>query len=363
MAHNTFANGREIAGKAAGSKTVAAFPDVCFTPAPPPPGVPVPYPNTGFASDTANGSTTVKIGGKPAMLRDKSYFKTSTGDEAGSAPKKGAVTSKIKEKIYFTSWSLDVVIEGKNVVRHLDMTTHNHGSQPGNSPIWAHQGSSALPPGSKCSTTADEVKDNCKQYVKDVKKDSQGNPERKASIDGILKKDEQGMATGEREPGMCSDEKCKTAMKCVLTPYSPSNCCDGKTPHHIVPKSQFHKKGKPQSPILTDGKGASIYNPSKAPCICVDGYGHSSGKHGEMHTKTNQLTSDRLKQNKKAGKPWTVADAEDVGSKATASVLDCNEDCIKEQVREMHGKDIKPECEIRPTKPGTDKQKIGDAGL
>jgi hypothetical protein len=34
------------------------------------------------------------------MLKDKSVFKTSTGDEAGSAPKKGVVTSKIKGKVF-----------------------------------------------------------------------------------------------------------------------------------------------------------------------------------------------------------------------------------------------------------------------
>jgi hypothetical protein len=98
--------------------------------------VPVPYPNTGLASDTTEGSKTVKIGGKEITLKNKSYFKTSTGDEAGCAPKKGVVTSKIRGKVYFTAWSMNVKVEGENVVRHLDLTTHNHGSSPNTGP-WA----------------------------------------------------------------------------------------------------------------------------------------------------------------------------------------------------------------------------------
>ena len=62
------------------------------------------------------------------MLKNKSYFKQSTGDEAGCAAKKGVVTSVNSGKVYFTAWSMDVKFEGENVVRHLDMTTHNHAS-------------------------------------------------------------------------------------------------------------------------------------------------------------------------------------------------------------------------------------------
>jgi len=46
--------------------------------------------------------------------------------------------------IPFNSWSMNVKIEGKNVVRHLDLTTHNHGSGP-NSPPIAHKSTVAPP--------------------------------------------------------------------------------------------------------------------------------------------------------------------------------------------------------------------------
>ena len=146
MANKVFANGREISCKAASGKSICAFPDVCFTPPEnpaTPPGVPIPYPNTGMASDTTGGSKKVKISGKEVMLKNKSYFKKSVGDEAGSAAKKGILTSVNRGKVYFTSWSMDVKVEGQNVVRHFDLTTHNHMSMPGNTPPWPYVDSMA----------------------------------------------------------------------------------------------------------------------------------------------------------------------------------------------------------------------------
>jgi len=133
MSNQVFANNREVSCKQGNGKSICAFPDVCFTPPmtpATPPGVPIPYPNTGMDSDSTSGSTSVKISGQEIMLKNKSYFKQSTGDEAGSAPKKGVVTSVNKGKVYFTVWSMDVKVEGENVVRHLDMTTHNHNPSP-----------------------------------------------------------------------------------------------------------------------------------------------------------------------------------------------------------------------------------------
>ena len=141
MANQVYANMMEISCKSASGKTICAFPDVCFTPPQTPatpPGVPIPYPNTGFSSDTTDGSSSVQISGKEVMLKNKSCFSKSSGDESGAAPKKGVVTSKNTGKVYFNMWSMDVKIEGENVVRHLDITTHNHASTPGNSPPMPH---------------------------------------------------------------------------------------------------------------------------------------------------------------------------------------------------------------------------------
>src|SRR3984957_12147986 len=85
MGDPVFANGMEISSKSSDCKVIAGFPDVCLSPPPPPAGpIPLPYPISSFASDTAEGSSSVQIGGEPVMLKDQSYFKQCTGDEAAT---------------------------------------------------------------------------------------------------------------------------------------------------------------------------------------------------------------------------------------------------------------------------------------
>jgi len=113
----------------AGSNGITiAFPDVCKTPAPPAPFVPIPYPNIAKSSDTAQGASTVKCDGNPVCLKD-SNFSMSTGDEGGTAGG-GMVSSKIKGKAEFVNFSFDVKFEGKNVPRALDLMLHNDKNTP-----------------------------------------------------------------------------------------------------------------------------------------------------------------------------------------------------------------------------------------
>ncbi|UFS65748.1 MULTISPECIES: DUF4150 domain-containing protein [Paracoccus] len=135
-----FANGLEISGKAVNAQTIAAFPDTCFTPPEnpaTPPGVPVPYPSFGVASDTENGTGTVFIGGKTVNIKNKSDVSRTSGTEAGCAAKKGIITSKNTGKKYFNSWSNDVKFDGEPVIRFSDLATHNHASPGGQTPPWA----------------------------------------------------------------------------------------------------------------------------------------------------------------------------------------------------------------------------------
>src|SRR3546814_4060878 len=63
MGNEVYANSMEISCKAAAGKSVASFPDVCFTPpqtAATPTVVPLPYPNTGLANDPTKASTPQK---------------------------------------------------------------------------------------------------------------------------------------------------------------------------------------------------------------------------------------------------------------------------------------------------------------
>jgi hypothetical protein len=123
-----FANGKEISAKKDDNKSVCAMPDVCLSPPSPPAGpVPIPYPNTAQGSDTSDGSKTVKIGGDEAGLKNSSNYKKSTGDEgATKSLGMGVVTHTIQDRMKHAAWSMDVKFEGKNVIRHMDLTTHNH---------------------------------------------------------------------------------------------------------------------------------------------------------------------------------------------------------------------------------------------
>jgi hypothetical protein len=110
------------------SGITSAFPDVCKTPAPPAPPIPIPYPNVAQSADIADGTATVLCDGNPTCLKD-SNFSSSTGDEAGTAGG-GVVSNKTKGKAEFVNFSFDVLFEGKNVARAMDMMLHNEKNTP-----------------------------------------------------------------------------------------------------------------------------------------------------------------------------------------------------------------------------------------
>jgi hypothetical protein len=111
-----------------GSQGVSnAFPDVCNTPAPPAPPVPIPYPNIAMSSDLSGGSAQVKADGQPIAV-EGSTFMQSTGNEAGAMM--GVASGKIKGKAEFMTHSFDVKVEGKGVCRALDMMLHNDKNTP-----------------------------------------------------------------------------------------------------------------------------------------------------------------------------------------------------------------------------------------
>jgi len=104
----------------------------------------------------------VFIAGQPVALEDQSYFATSTGNEAATYSfGKGLATGVLKGKTYFRSWSMDVMIEGKGVARHLDLMTHNHGSHPGNTPMFPYISRSNNGK-HDCEKEAQRIDDSCK---------------------------------------------------------------------------------------------------------------------------------------------------------------------------------------------------------
>src|SRR5205809_7183075 len=95
-----------VHSSSSGVSTIA--PDVCKTPAPPAPPIPIPYPNIAMSSDTSAGTSSVKCDGNPTCVKD-SNFMTSTGDEAGSLL--GVASNKVKGKAEFVNFSFDVFCE------------------------------------------------------------------------------------------------------------------------------------------------------------------------------------------------------------------------------------------------------------
>jgi uncharacterized Zn-binding protein involved in type VI secretion len=294
MSNKVFANGNEISCKSGAGKSICAFPDVCFTPPltpATPPGVPIPYPNTGMTTDTSSGSKTVQISGKEVMLKNSSFFSTSTGDEAGSAPKKNVITSKIKGKCYFKAWSMDVKIEGKNVVRHLDMMTHNHASDPGATPPWPFMDTMAAAD-DPCAKEKAKEQEACKEYKPAGAKDACTE----AGLDGkVIQSTADAVALGKgyTKSSQWADDiskqaaahACIASRRCMMVQYvpdknKPQECCGAQTGDHIIPKSSFYVVSCDDGRKFPQWKD---YNPSKAPVMCAEGGSNTAGSHGLRH--------------------------------------------------------------------------------
>lgn len=253
MAGEVYANSREISCKAGANQVIAAFPDVCLSPPSPPAGpVPIPYPVSSNSADTAGGSKTVMIAGQEVMLKDQSYYKKCTGDEAATKSLgQGVINHSLTGKVYFVSWSMDVQFEGENVVRHLDMTTSNHAS-----PM----------------------------------------PNEAAAIPGFENMD----------PSVKRDCE-KVYEKYQLHPHGDSPCNyekTGKQSHHPAMNACFESsRGTPY--------GKLKYNTDDAPAICLDTRGDSDTPHKEVNRAQRAWAKDlegppKLSEVRAAGKDQLV---------------------------------------------------------
>jgi hypothetical protein len=352
MGNDVFANGREISCKAADGKSICAFPDVCFTPPEnptTPPGVPIPYPNTGMAKDMTSGTKKVKISKKEVIKKNKSYFKKSIGDEAGSAAKKGVITSTNRGKVYFNSWSMDVKFEGKNVVRHLDLTTHNHASMPGDTPTWPYIDSMALSKAGKedpCKDDKKAEKDACKDFSPHKKEGPSPCPPKPSDI--------RQKAGADAFADTTAKDKCLQARRCQMVPYKPTSkqasCCPGQTGHHLVEAASFFNVGRggKKSKAVKDTSG---YNEGKAPCICVEGMNQYHGTHGLMHTfqstaaqNATTVATSTLKLTDETEMPMetkqtTYGEAKKQGIEAAKKTFPesvCDQKCMEAQLDAYH---------------------------
>lgn len=367
MANEVYANGMELACKAGAGKTICAFPDVCFTPPEnpaTPPGVPLPYPNTGFASDTTEGSKTVKISDKEIMLKNKSYFKTSTGDEAGCAAKKGVISSKHKGKVYFIKWSMDVKFEGENVDRHLDMTTNNHGSLANEAVPWPFlDAMSVSAETGPCAKDIKKEKSACKDYTPHGSKDLCA--ELKADLpfvpdDRYRESGKPGSGSKTPKPTQLADktafDDCMRARRCALQLYDreKTKCCSPQTPHHLIEASALFVSGRggagctplpgvnvPPAPPIESVQ----YNENNAPCVCAEGTGNVGGTHGAMHTFQSlaalRSTEQMTLPGGKVEKVQTYKQAKQNSIEAMEKVFGssfCDPACIEKQIDDYHEK-------------------------
>lgn len=88
-----------------------AFPDVCKTPAPPAPFIPIPYPNIAMLSQ-GQGSKKVKIQGKQTLRKGDS-ISMSSGDEPGCAGG-GMVSNRFKGKAELVIGWAKFKVEGQD---------------------------------------------------------------------------------------------------------------------------------------------------------------------------------------------------------------------------------------------------------
>jgi hypothetical protein len=331
-----------------------------------------------MASDTTDGSKNVKIGGKEVGLKDKSCFKKSIGDEAGCAAKKGVVTSQNRGKVYFKSWSMDVKFEGENAVRHLDLTTNNHASDPGDTPTWPYVDRMAMVDIPGCEGQRNEVDKACgkngenvecpnPQPFRDAKTERQNAKYAARAAGKNYKTDGSYIAANNKvnsEMDQFADEvkkdECQMKLRCVLSPYNPSKCCPGQTPHHLVEAGSFYNKGREQvqQNVIFGAKG---YDQAKAPCVCCEGENQNQGTHKLLHQAQDKSAREApgvenpnpfFTVETAKGKPAKMRrldNAIDSGIEAVEKVFPesaCDKGCIKKQLERYHYDNAKLNAEL-----------------
>ena len=253
------------------------------------------------------------------MLKNKSYFKSSSGDEAGKTQKKGILTSKLTGKAYFQAWSMNVKFQKKNVCRHFDVMTCNHGSIPGNVPTWPYLDQQYMFSSDPCRRDESTVAFSC---------------------------------SGDHEKD-CKNEDCRKAKNCMLVPHTPTGkqqgCCKSpppkQTPHHLIEVHCFTEAGQRSSGVRVTG--FDLYNDKKAPCVCVDGSRYKD-QHGKMHaiqnTHEKNMMDSEGPRSQMGGKSnrWNYGEAKKAALHAHGKTFQnndeaqCSKECLEKQIDSYH---------------------------
>jgi hypothetical protein len=296
-----FANNNSILHAGSAGKAAACLSPQLNPPTPPAGPVPAPLPNTAMASDLDKGAKSVLIEGNPAGHVDSEISK-SMGDEPALPPPTfaGVISHRKNAKATFVMHSMDVMVEGNPVVRHLDTTLHDCAATP-NTPPWVAIAAMEFAPGGECD----------------------GQPE-----------------------------------KCKMVPFRPkSNCPDGKTGHHLVQAHSFVKEGENAAGVrwrsinervsataaerrASCNPGAKNYKSRDAPTVCVTGKDHAETgpggnllQHGRIATR--QAVPEAVAARTRGS--WTYGEARDAGCEAAEEVLKpCTAACFKAQLDAYH---------------------------
>ena len=102
--------------------TDMAFPDVCLTPAPPAPPVPIPYPNIAMSSMAVKAAWNVLFNMAPAHNL-KSTIPMSNGDNAGVGT--GVASGTVMGSVRPITGAMTVMIGGAPAARMSGMTLQN----------------------------------------------------------------------------------------------------------------------------------------------------------------------------------------------------------------------------------------------
>lgn len=291
---DVYANGLEISGKAVGAKTIAAMPDVCFTPPEnpaTPPGVPIPYPSFGMAGDTESGTGTVFISGKTVNIKNKSDLSKTSGTEAGCAAKKGVITSKNTGKAYFNSWSNDVKFDGEPVIRNTDLSTQNHASPVGNTPPWVHIAKMAVA-GGQCEAVYIELqghahKDSPCDYT------TTGKESEHTAQAACFLKDRGSGATCKKWPDYSEDEAPCICMEAKRVKKKPGERSKKDMPHD--------RKSKAVKDHLDKGRKGCMNAAGSVSCkkACIP---PTTGNHTDVGAKSTAKEHPTTEKKSKAEK-------------------------------------------------------------
>jgi len=284
---NVFANGLEVSAKKSDNQSIAAMPDVCLSPPSPPAGpFPIPYPNFSSASDTTDGTKTVKVGGDEAGMKNQSSYKTSNGDEAATKGLgMGVVTATIQGKTFFAAWSSDVMFEGANVVRFMDMTTHNH-ANPMNSGSTTASVAQPAPPGvtpEECEKLDLKNKQERAKVVDELQDQSSLNQQEQATLD---KAEGTGMTISSATSHVPGAEGTFSA--------SSSGCAQAQNPNGLVGGGTSDQKMGLNSETRASDDPKHDAAKEKAGVLCDKSHVHpggGAGAHAEPKI-VNQMCND-----------------------------------------------------------------------